>query len=222
MTKLYAKIKGAHAISLFDFPKTWQVCCGHWVCNTHWWNCSVILCLIALAFPEDGCDCISLQGLQRSLMTSCISSAGVVQSGQQVLLALYCFLRELWSRYGSYSPLCSFSKLCNFQCDIKSHIYVFWMQIMELMTTDWVLSANQLSIQWMTFPRILVNLPGSAAHLQGLKTDHLQTQGAVFYKIFLLWSHARRDREYCWFIIVHDAAGNYLIICSISQLHWDL
>ena len=25
MTKLYAKIKGAHAISLFDFPKTWQV-----------------------------------------------------------------------------------------------------------------------------------------------------------------------------------------------------
>ena len=121
MTKLYAKIKGARAISLFDFPKTWQVCCGHWVCNTHWWNCSVILCLIALAFPEDRCDCISLQGLQRS---SCISSAGVVQSGQQVLLALYCFLRELWSRYGSYSPLCSFSKLCNFQCDIKSHIYV--------------------------------------------------------------------------------------------------
>ena len=27
MTKLYAKIKGARAISLFDFPKTWQVCC---------------------------------------------------------------------------------------------------------------------------------------------------------------------------------------------------
>ena len=26
MTKLYAKIKGARAISLFDFPKTWQVC----------------------------------------------------------------------------------------------------------------------------------------------------------------------------------------------------
>ena len=26
MTKLYAKIKGAHAISLFDFPETWQVC----------------------------------------------------------------------------------------------------------------------------------------------------------------------------------------------------
>ena len=25
MTKLYAKIKGARAISLFDFPKTWQV-----------------------------------------------------------------------------------------------------------------------------------------------------------------------------------------------------
>ena len=25
MSKLYAKIKGAHAISLFDFPKTWQV-----------------------------------------------------------------------------------------------------------------------------------------------------------------------------------------------------
>ena len=25
MTKLYAKIKGALAISLFDFPKTWQV-----------------------------------------------------------------------------------------------------------------------------------------------------------------------------------------------------
>ena len=26
MTKLYAKIKGARAISLFDFPKTWPVC----------------------------------------------------------------------------------------------------------------------------------------------------------------------------------------------------
>ena len=26
MTKLYAKIKGQRAISLFDFPKTWQVC----------------------------------------------------------------------------------------------------------------------------------------------------------------------------------------------------
>ena len=26
MTKLYAKIKGARAISLSDFPKTWQVC----------------------------------------------------------------------------------------------------------------------------------------------------------------------------------------------------
>ena len=26
MTKLYAKIKGARAISLFDFLKTWQVC----------------------------------------------------------------------------------------------------------------------------------------------------------------------------------------------------
>ena len=26
MTKLYAKIKGVRAISLFDFPKTWQVC----------------------------------------------------------------------------------------------------------------------------------------------------------------------------------------------------
>ena len=25
MTKLYAKIKGARAISLFEFPKTWQV-----------------------------------------------------------------------------------------------------------------------------------------------------------------------------------------------------
>ena len=25
MTKLYTKIKGARAISLFDFPKTWQV-----------------------------------------------------------------------------------------------------------------------------------------------------------------------------------------------------
>ena len=25
MTKLYAKIKGVHAISLFDFLKTWQV-----------------------------------------------------------------------------------------------------------------------------------------------------------------------------------------------------
>ena len=27
MTKLYAKIKGARAVSLFDFLKTWQVCC---------------------------------------------------------------------------------------------------------------------------------------------------------------------------------------------------
>ena len=26
MSKLYAKIKGVRAISLFDFPKTWQVC----------------------------------------------------------------------------------------------------------------------------------------------------------------------------------------------------
>ena len=26
MTKLYAKTKGARAVSLFDFPKTWQVC----------------------------------------------------------------------------------------------------------------------------------------------------------------------------------------------------
>ena len=26
ITKLYAKIKGVRAISLFDFPKTWQVC----------------------------------------------------------------------------------------------------------------------------------------------------------------------------------------------------
>ena len=26
MTKLYAKTKGAHAVSLFDFLKTWQVC----------------------------------------------------------------------------------------------------------------------------------------------------------------------------------------------------
>ena len=26
MTKLYAKIKGVRAISLLDFPKTWQVC----------------------------------------------------------------------------------------------------------------------------------------------------------------------------------------------------
>ena len=26
MTKLYAKIKGVRAVSLFDFPKTWQVC----------------------------------------------------------------------------------------------------------------------------------------------------------------------------------------------------
>ena len=34
MTKLYAKIKGAHAISLFDFPKTWQVCISH--TNGHW------------------------------------------------------------------------------------------------------------------------------------------------------------------------------------------
>ena len=28
MTKLYAKIKGAHAISLFDFLKAWQVWCN--------------------------------------------------------------------------------------------------------------------------------------------------------------------------------------------------
>ena len=28
MTKLYAKIKGARSISVFEFPKTWQVCSG--------------------------------------------------------------------------------------------------------------------------------------------------------------------------------------------------
>ena len=35
MTKLYAKIKGARAITLFDFPKTWQVCLSNEdTCNT--------------------------------------------------------------------------------------------------------------------------------------------------------------------------------------------
>ena len=29
MTKLYAKIKGVRAVSLFDFLKTWQVCICH-------------------------------------------------------------------------------------------------------------------------------------------------------------------------------------------------
>ena len=33
MTKLYAKIKSARAISLFDFPKTWQVC--HYSISKH-------------------------------------------------------------------------------------------------------------------------------------------------------------------------------------------
>ena len=32
MTELYAKIKGARAISLFDFPKTWQVWWLYYCC----------------------------------------------------------------------------------------------------------------------------------------------------------------------------------------------
>ena len=35
MTKLYAKIKGVGAISLFDFPKTWQVCIDDQVMGRH-------------------------------------------------------------------------------------------------------------------------------------------------------------------------------------------
>ena len=44
MTKLYAKIKGARAISLFDFPKTWQVCVRviwNWIC--YWDSNSCLL-----------------------------------------------------------------------------------------------------------------------------------------------------------------------------------
>ena len=35
------------------------------------------------------------------------------------------------ARTAHISPLCSFSKLCNFRCDIMSHVYFVWMQIME-------------------------------------------------------------------------------------------
>ena len=48
MTKLYAKIKGARAISLFDFPKTWQVCRLHFV-FTFYYNFTPINILINLS-----------------------------------------------------------------------------------------------------------------------------------------------------------------------------
>ena len=35
MTKLYAKIKGARTISLFDFLRTWQVCSSNCQCYSY-------------------------------------------------------------------------------------------------------------------------------------------------------------------------------------------